>query len=477
MKLSFFQKQAGVILALFLSLPLLAEVKLPAIFSDNMVLQQKSKVAIWGWAKPNSRVRITDSWSKNSVETTVGNDGKWKTFLETPGYGGPHRLTVSDGKAVTLKNVMIGEVWLCTGQSNMEMPMKGFLGQPVLNSNMDILKSKNSNIRLVVIPRSSKTVPQDDFKGGWTEANPETVSNFSATGYYFGRLLNQMLDIPVGLIDVSYGGSCIQAWMSKNTSVPFEDKKVPNPGDSIPVPNRTPTVLFNGMLNPVIGYTIKGCIWYQGETNYEESDLYQTLFPTMVKEWRMLWGEGNFPFYFTQIAPFDYSVFKKNNPEKNNSAYIRDAQRLCQATIPNSGMAVLMDIGEKDCIHPRHKQVTGERLAMWALGDTYGIKGFEYKSPEYKAMTVKNGEVTVSFDNAENGLTTFTGDSITQFEIAGKDRIFYPATVKLRRKSVILSSSKVPEPVAVRYAFKDYLIGQLFGTNGLPVSSFRTDNW
>ena len=454
-----------------------AKVTMSPLFSDNMVLQQQSKVAVWGWADPKAEVTVETSWNNKSCTAKPDRDGKWKVMVETPSAGGPYEMTVSDGTPKKIKNVMIGEVWLCSGQSNMEMPMKGFPGQPVLGSNMDILKSKNNDIRLISIPRSSKTVPQDNFEGAWKTANPESVSNFSATAYYFGRLMQQTLDVPVGLIDVSYGGSCVQAWMSKNTAVSFEDKQVPEPGDTIPVPNRTPTVLFNGMLHPVIGYGIKGCIWYQGETNYIEPDRYEELFPTMVKEWRSLWNEGDFPFYYTQIAPFDYSVFTPTEfHEKYNSAYLRDAQRKAVDKIPNSDMAVIMDIGEKDCIHPSHKKVTGERLALLALAETYGTKGFGYKSPSYNAMEIQGSTVVVSFNNVKNGLTSF-GKELNNFEIAGKDKHFYPATAVLRRKSVLLSSPHVSEPVAVRYAFKDFVVGDLFGTDGLPVSSFRTDDW
>ncbi len=454
-----------------------AEIKLPSVFTDNMVLQQKTSVAIWGWAGSKANVTVKTSWNKKTYDCKADKDGKWKVMIETSEAGGPYNLTVSDGTDLTLNNILLGEIWLCTGQSNMEMPMKGFLGQPIVNSNMDIVKSSNKQIRLLTVPRSSQTEPQDNFEGGWVTATPENVAEFSATGYYFGRLLQDMLQVPVGLINVSYGGSCIQAWMSKDTSVPFEDKKVPEAGDEIPVKNRTPTVLFNGMLNPVIGYTVKGCIWYQGETNYIEPDAYEELLPTMVKEWRTLWGQGDFPFYYAQIAPFDYSVFTPTEfHEKYNSAYLRDAQRKAEAKIPNSGMAVLMDIGEETSIHPMHKKPGGERLALWALADTYGMKGFGYKSPTYNGMQIDGSNVVVSFNNIDYGLTSF-GKEIKGFEIAGEDKHFYPATVYLRRKSVVLSSPNVSKPVAVRYAFKDFIIGDLFGGDGLPVSSFRTDNW
>ncbi len=466
-----------VLLLALLTLGAQAEIKLSALFSDNMVLQQQSEVAIWGWSDAKTSISVQTSWNNQNYTTKSDKTGKWKVMVKTPEAGGPYEVTISDGKTITLKNVMIGEVWLCTGQSNMEMPMKGFMGQPVEGSNMDILKSKNENIRMISIPRSSKTEPQDNFEGHWKEAYPATVSNFSATGYYFGRLLQEMIDVPVGLINVSFGGSCIQAWMSKETSVEFEGKKVPEKGDSIPEVNRTPTVLFNGMLHPVIGYGIKGCIWYQGETNYIEPDKYEELLPTMVNEWRTLWGQGEFPFYYAQIAPFDYSVFKplEDQEEKYNSAYLRDAQRKAEAKIPNSGMVVLLDIGEETSIHPMKKQIGGERLAMYALADTYKMEGFGYKSPSFNAMSVDGSNVVVSF-NHTNGLTSY-GKEIKGFEIAGEDKRFYPATVFLRSKSVVLSSPRVKKPVAVRYAFKDFVVAELFGTDGLPVSSFRTDEW
>ena len=466
-----------ILLVCFVHFSVKAKVKLSPLFSDNMVLQQQDSVAVWGWADRQMDVSVVTSWNKRSYSVKPDREGKWKVIIKTPEAGGPYEITISDGTARTLKNVLIGEVWLCSGQSNMEMPMKGFPGQPVEGSNMDILKSANTNIRLISVPRSSQTEPQDDFKGEWKEANPESVSNFSATAYYFGRLLQKILDVPVGLIDVSYGGSCVQAWMSKNTAVSFEDKNVPEKGDSIPVPNRTPTVLFNGMLYPVIGYGIKGCIWYQGETNYIEPDRYEELFPIMVNEWRTLWRIGEFPFYYAQIAPFDYSVFTPTEfHEKYNSAYLRDALRKASDKIPNSDMAILMDIGEKNSIHPAKKKVGGQRLALLALAETYGLKGFGYKSPSFNALEIKASTIVVSFNNAKNGLTSF-GKELTCFEIAGADKQFYPATAVLRRKSVLLSSPNVSEPVAVRYAFKDFIVGDLFGTEGLPVSSFRTDDF
>jgi sialate O-acetylesterase len=281
----------------------------------------------------------------------------------------------------------------------------------------------------------------------------------------------------VGLLHVSYSGSNIEAWMDASWLKEFNIKDIPSRNDSIKIPNRTPTLLYNGMLHSVIGYGIKGCIWYQGESNYTDPDLYEKLFEKMVKAWRAQWGLGDFPFYYAQIAPFNYGQLPQTDrKEKYNSAYLRDAQRKAMKTIPNSGMAVLMDTGEENNIHPANKKAAGQRLAYWALGKTYGVKGFTYASPTYDHMEIKDSTIVISFDHVPNGITSF-GAALTCFEIAGKDKNFYPATAILGRKSVTVSSPEVKDPVAVRYAFKDFVKGDLFGTNGLPVSSFRTDDW
>lgn len=455
-----------------------AKVKLPSLFSDNMVLQQKSEVSMWGWSETGKEITISTSWNSKVYRTNTNNEGVWKLKITTTEAGGPYEISVSDGEEIILKNVLIGEVWLCAGQSNMEMPMKGFMGQPVLGSNSDILRSSNNKIRFISVPRSVKTIPQNDFEGQWLKAEPQTVANFSATAYYFGRLLNEIMDVPVGLIEVSYSGSCVEAWMSKETSGPFEGTDIPEPTDSIDVLNRTPTALFNGMLSPVIGFGIKGTIWYQGETNYINPDEYLERFPAMVKEWRDLWQLGDFPFYYTQIAPFDYSAYKtqKENLEKYNSAYLRESQLKALDIIPNCGMAVLMDAGSEETIHPPDKKVAGSRLACLALAKTYGIEGIGYASPTPRAIEIIESIIIVSFNNVPNGITSYNKE-VTLFEIAGEDKKFYPAQVLLRKKSVIVSAPEVANPVAVRYAFRDYAKGELFSTEGFPVPSFRTDDW
>lgn len=452
----------------------ISQAKLASLFTDNMVLQQQTDAPIWGWSSPGTNVRIQTSWDKRTYTAKAAPSGRWLVKVATPGAGGPYDITISDGSPLTLHNVLIGEVWLCGGQSNMEMPMKGFRGQPIIGSNDAILHSKNNKIRVYTVPRSSTLERQDNSKPSeWKIAGPEAISNFSATGYYFGRLLNEMLDVPVGLINDSYSGSYVQAWMSPGLLAGFDIKKP----DSIKAVSRTPTTLYNGMLYPVAGYAIKGVIWYQGESNYDDPDLYEKLFPAMVKEWRSSWGQGDFPFYYAQIAPYDYAQLPPYRVGgKYNSAFLRDAQRKMEDRVPNAAMAVLMDIGEEKNIHPSDKEAGGKRLALLALAKTYGMKGFGAESPQYDSLMVSGGMANVRFKNAPNGLTAFVKE-LSQFEIAGANKIFYPAKAWINGNNVTVVAPEVKEPVAVRYAFKDFVVGDLFSTEGLPVSSFRTDDW
>jgi sialate O-acetylesterase len=276
-----------------------AQATLPAIFTDNMVLQQQTEVRFWGWDKAGKNIKISTSWNGKHYTTKADASGKWMLKLATPKAGfTPYTITISDGKAIKLNNILIGEVWLCSGQSNMEVPMKGFKSQPIVGSNEAILKSKNSNIRLYTVPRSSTTELQANSKtSAWKMAEPESVSNFSATGYYFGKLLQEILGVPVGIINDSYSGSSIEAWMSTETLKAFPEIKIPAKDFVIKDKSRTPTTLYNGMLYPVAGFGIKGCIWYQGESNYDRPDQYELLFPAFVKQMRTMWNMGDFPFY------------------------------------------------------------------------------------------------------------------------------------------------------------------------------------
>lgn len=454
----------------FLSSNLFAEIKLPAIFGDNMVLQQNTQAAIWGKASKNSSVRVTTSWNNKNYYTKSSNDGSWNLKVATPKAGGPYEITISDGAALKLKNVLIGEVWVCSGQSNMEMQMKGRgMNQPVLGSADAIALSSNPNIRLFTVRREANIEPLDDFTGDWKTCGPESVSEFSATAYYFGLMLQRVLNVPVGLINSSWGATHIQSWISKTGCKKFDFIKLQDKMFNGDQAQQTPTVLFNAMINPMVGYGIRGVIWYQGEANKNEPQKYQKMLPGLIEDWRLHWGIGDFPFYYMQIAPFDYR-------EGLNSAYLREAQLKVSTTLPNIGMACILDIGEKDDIHPSNKKAGSDRLALMALEQTYGIKGINGLSPVFEKMNVSEGVVKLVFDHAPNGLTSF-GKELRHFEVAGADKRFFPAKAFITREGITLFSPSVPEPVSVRYAFKDFVVGDLFGVNGFPVSSFRTDEW
>ena len=479
MKTNQLYRSLGLAAIMALGLNAGAEIKLPAFFGDNMVVQQNTDARMWGTADASSTVTVTPGWTSEKYTTKADKDGKWKITIPTPSAGGPYDVTVSDGTPLTLNNVMLGEVWLCSGQSNMEMPMKGFKNQPVEGANMAILKSRNPDIRLFTVKRNSSTVPVDDVTGSWAEASPATVRNFSATAYFFGRQIEELLDVPVGLIVVSWGGSACEAWMNDEMLQAFPEAaaNIPAVDGKIPSKNRTPSVLFKGMLNPLIGLAMRGVIWYQGEDNWNRAHSYTDMFSTMIKGWRDLWGQGEFPFYYCQIAPYDYAIITEPGKEIINSAYLREAQARVEHIVPNTGMAVLMDAGWPEGIHPPKKQVAGERLALLALNKTYGIEGIGAESPVYKSMEVKGDTVVVSFDRAPEWIAGKNSFESKQFQLAGEDRVFHPAKAWISRSKVMVKSDAVPHPVAVRYAFENASEGDLFSTDGLPVSSFRSDDW
>ncbi|WP_114793273.1 sialate O-acetylesterase [Niabella yanshanensis] len=465
-------------LCLLFITPLIAQakLKLPWFFSDNMVLQQQASPAIWGWTDKKNTVTVTTSWNNKKYTVQPDSKGKWKVAVATPKAGGPYEITISDGQIVKIKNILIGEVWICSGQSNMEMPLKGFSNQPINHSNDIVFNSTNDQIRLYNIPRSTQAAPRDTSKNfSWKISNPEDVANFSATGYTFGKFLYDRLKVPIGLINVSYGGTPVESFMDA-ASLREYGFPLPAPNDQSRLNNKIATVVYNGMLHPVIGYGVKGFIWYQGESNADRPKQYETLFPNFVQMLRSQFNQGDLPFYYVQIAPFDYNSSKKKGDTLLNSAFLRDAQRKALDKIPNSGMAVTMDIGDAGFIHPREKQEIGKRLALQALAKTYQYKGFASEGPLYESMTIKEGKAIVKFKNAPVGLTSY-GKPITQFEIAGEDQKFYPATAQLVNGAVEISSKEVKNPVAVRYAFKDDSTGELFNTAGFPASSFRTDDW
>ncbi|MFZ0453744.1 MAG: sialate O-acetylesterase [Ignavibacteriaceae bacterium] len=651
--------------------------EMPAIFSDNMVLQHNSEAPFWGKAEPGENVSINCSWGE-SAETSADNDGTWQTKVKTPGAGGPYVVKIQIGdSAVEYKNVMSGEVWLCSGQSNMEMPMEGWPPYAaVKNSAEEIKDADYPEIRLFTVARAVSDKPEFNCLGNWSECNPKTVSTFSATAYFFGRDLYKKLNVPIGLIVSSWGGTKIQPWISKNylselseykpvigkidssgpvirkmnkwienhPSISVSDKdpierwkdldfydslcsrpgfddsgwrtmklptlwestevgdfdgvvwfrkeiKIPpkwinknlslhlgpiddmdrsyvngvlvgstevpgfystprvynvpakivkdtvltiavrvldnggggglwgdrskmqihpqtdttdsidlsgdwkylpvaelvnnkfyiykvqgeefysRPKSEISIGPDTPTMLYNGMIAPLVPYSIKGAIWYQGESNANEPadyNNYKTLFPLMIKNWRAVWDEGSFPFYYVQIAPFDYGKTSK-------SYMIREAQ-LLTLSVPNTGMAVTLDIGNVDNIHPADKQDVGKRLALWALAKTYG-ENVKYSGPLYKSMKTEDNNIVISFDHADDGLVLKPVNGDNNFIIAGADSNFVKADVKIDGNKLIVYNNKIKNPIAVRYAWNNTAEATLFNKEGLPASTFKTDNW
>ena len=650
------------------SKPQSGKIEIPSIFSDNMVLQRNTDVSFWGKTEPNMEIIINASWGESS-NTTVNGDGSWITKIKTPDAGGPYNVTLQIGDSIIIyKNVLIGEVWLCSGQSNMEMPVEGWAANPILNSKEEIAKADYPNIRLFTVARAISNKEEFNCKGQWEECSPKTVTTFSATAYFFGKKLYDELHIPIGLIHSSWGGTPIEAWtgakflgkekdfqkvlediknsgpdiekynqwllthsvidISKKTediwkNLEFNDSECseinypdsnwkvmdlprywestnvgnfdgviwfrkeiqipPNwigknlklelgpiddmdktfvngvlvgsheevgfydvdrvynvPGDAV-LPNKlviavrvvdnqggggiwgakeklkiypsgsneeislssewkylpvaeyreqkfyvfgtkgndfnerpivklaltpyTPTLLFNAMINPLIPYSLKGVIWYQGEANTDNPEAYTSLFPLMIENWRERWN-NQFPFYYVQIAPYNYG-------EQTHSEELREAQ-LKTLSVPNTGMAVTLDIGNPNSIHPANKEDVGDRLARWALAKNYNTN-VPYSGPLYKSMKVEGNKIILSFDYAKNGLVIKNGEN--NFLIAGKDKVFKKATVKIDNDKLIISNEEIKNPVAVRYCFTNTSEATLFNKNDLPASSFRTDNW
>lgn len=452
------------------AIPANAEIVLPAIFGNHMVMQQMTDAAIWGKASARSKVEIVTSWDSRNYVTRADSGGEWKVKIKTPSAGGPYEITISDGKELKLTDVYIGEVWICSGQSNMQMPMKGYINEPVIGSNMEISASKNEHIRLFTVSLDKSMERQDNLSGEWSGCIPENVAEFSATAYFFGKMLQNTLGVPVGLINSSWGGTRIEPWISEMGIKNFDWIELPDKDQTGDFSQQTPTVLFNAMIAPIAGFSLKGVIWYQGESNRNEPDRYAKLMPALVNNWRAEWDSDDLAFYYLQIAPFDYG------PSGLNSAYLREAQLKASTALPGTGMASLMDLGEKDNIHPGGKKAAGERLAFLALARTYGEKGYACSGPTLQDFIIEGNMAKLSFNNAENGLTTF-GKELKNFEIAGENKRFFEAKAFITREGITLFAPQVANPVAVRYAFKDFVVGELFNTEGLPASSFRTDDW
>ena len=455
-----------------------AKVTLPEILSDNMVLQQQTDVRLWGWAAPNGSITVKPSWSDKVYRAQADGEGRWILSVATPAADYTARsIEISDGEPVVLKNILIGEVWFCSGQSNMEMPLAGFDNCPIEGANEVIASSSQwKGIRVATVEKNGQLKPVDRCKGGWKVSSPENAPRFSATAFFFARMMNRVLDVPVGIINCSWGGSKVEGWLPAEIVSQYPDvdlkrdirKEEPHDWWHY----LSPTLMYNGMLKPLQNYTIKGFLWYQGESNVGFHKTYGERLKTMVDLWRKEWGIGELPFYFVELAP--YGSF-----EGTGSALLREAQYKAQSLIPNSAMISTNDLVEPYeawNIHPKDKKHVGERLAYQALVKTYHVGGIEADSPAYKSMTVEGNAAMLDFVHADNGFNRLKG--MEGFEMAGEDRVFYPAQAEVAGKNRIkVTCDKVAKPVAVRYAFRDYFPGNVANLRGLPLIPFRTDDW
>ena len=454
----------------------IAEITFPSIIGDGMVLQQQFKAPLWGESKPRQKITIITSWDKKSYYAISDRKGFFKVSVNTPVAGGPYTISFNDGEEVVLSDVYIGEVWLCSGQSNMELPVKGSEKDSILNSKQELLNSKNKNIRLFRVDRYSSPTGRSRSNGIWQQANPKSVASFSAVGYFYAKILEQELKVPIGIIETAWSGSRIEGWMSAESLRSFPEVKLV-PQEEMQASRKkefrdNPSGLFNGMVFPVLGYGIKGMLWYQGEANRKDPISYLNFLPAMVKDWREQWQQGDWPFYYVQIAPYTYPK------DKNHLLipFMRDIQIKALDKIPNSGIAISIDAGSENTIHPPDKQIIARRLANWALANDYGRGDIAFRSPLYESKQIINDKILIQFKYAEKGLTAY-GKAVTDFEIAGEDKKFYSATATITEKGIEVYSEKVKRPVAVRYAFKAWVQGRLYSVEGLPVPSFRTDNW
>lgn len=466
------KRYTSILLVFFSFLFLNAQLQLPSILSDNMVLQQNSTVNLWGKATPGSSIRITPNWDKKTYVTKVQADSVWEVKINTIGAGGPYNILIVNNKdKKVLRDIFLGEVWLCSGQSNMEMTMKGFNSQPVNGAREAILESEKFNhIRIFSAERTVSTHKNFDLEGDWNIASIRTTADFSAIGYLYACELHKVLNVPIGIVHISWGGSNIQAWMSQESLKMFSSIDLSKIDLKADIPQQVPTLLYNGMFYPISKYAVKGIVWYQGESNIEDPKLYSKMFPAMVSEWRKNIGLGDIPFNFVQIAPYFYL-----NSNETEGALIREVQLKSVQEIPNSCMAVTMDIGEEYNIHPAEKGLVSKRLADIALATVYGFDTLPFSSPVYKSKEIANEHIILTFENAEEGLIPFNGP-LNGFEIAGSDKVFYPAEARVVNvKHVDVWSDQVAKPQEVRYCFKNFVIGNLKSTTGFPVSSFRTD--
>ena len=443
-----------------------AEVTLPHLFADHMVIQRDARITIWGWGDPGERVTV--ELGNRSRKTTTDESGRWTVILPPFRSGGdPLTMIITGDNTLTIEDILVGEVWVCSGQSNMWWPIRSASDPDSISAAAD-----HPGIRMFTVPQRTELEPQEDCEGAWSICSPEAVMVFSAVGYHFARVLNRELECPIGMIHTSWGGTLAEAWTSLETlrSDPGYQKILERRVATGTSPQHRASSLWNAMIAPLTPFTIKGVIWYQGEANVARAAQYRTLFPDMIGDWRRNWSLGDFPFYFVQLAPYRYG-----NRDPRAAAELRDAQRV-SLSVPNTGMAVTMDIGNPRDIHPRNKHDVGYRLALWALANDYR-HDLVFSGPLYSSMEIDGSEVRISFRYTAGGLATLDGAAPSHFEIAGLDRKFHPAEARIEGEIVIVSSEQVTVPVAVRYAWSDDAEPNLIAIEGLPASSFRTDDW
>ena len=471
---------------ILMAVSLQAKVRLPHLIGDGMVLQHSTEVRLWGWAQPGKNVNVTVSWNSQTYTAKTGSDGRWLVKVSTPAASyTPLSITFNDGEATTINNVLAGEVWVCAGQSNMEMPVKGFGNCPVEGYVDEVVNARQyKGVHYVKIPSVMSMTPLEDANCEWREIGPQTIGDASATGYFFAQVINKVLDIPVGLVMANKGGTRVESWLTREnlqryTNEPLDTMEIVKGHDW---DYHRQLVWGNGTFNPILNYTVKGIIYYQGCSNVgDPGDQYSERLALLVKQWRQQFGLGEIPFYFVEIAPYFY-----DNIDADNGARLREQQYKASTKIPNSGLVCTNDLAypyEFTQIHPAQKKPVGQCLAYLALNQTYGIQDIWCKSPSYKDMRIDGSDVHIHLKDDYGSINRF--EDIQGFEVAGDDRVFHPAKAVhfwqpgggYWDETIKISSPEVAHPVAVRYCFKNFQLGNLKNGAGLPLFPFRTDNW
>ena len=465
MKIPVLVLTSGLLLA---SLSCSSKVLLPAVFTDHMVLERNTTVAIWGWSNPSENIRVTGSWaSGDTARTKATNDGRWRVDLPTGGAGGPYTVTIQDPWGnVILNDVLLGEVWICSGQSNMEFTANWGLD----NKTTEMAQADFPGIRFFHVPKIGADYPQEDCKAAWEVCSPQTMPNVTAVGYYFARMIHKTLDVPVGIIEAAWGGTPAETWVRADRVRANPDLVAHQYDDHSQWWPVKEGVLYNGMIAPVIPYGIAGALWYQGEANVYRPGAYAVLMDSLVSGWRQDFGR-NLSFYYVQIAPFTY------DSTKQKAFILREQQDMAQHLIPGSGMVVIGDLaGDIHDIHPKDKLDVGERLARYALAETYHQPVGPYRSPAYKAFQIKGSKVFLTFDHTEGGLIN-TGKDIPWFQVAGADGQYVDARAEITKDGITLEAKTVKNPVSVRYCFSNSAVPTIQGKESrLPLGPFRTDN-